>query len=67
MIRGDWTTSFAVDGVVKDLGLMVDAAEGADFPAELLRTVRGLFETASVAGHGDDDMAAVRAAFPNSP
>ena len=67
MIEGSWTTSFAVDGVVKDLGLMIDAAEGADFPSDLLRSVRGLFETASVAGHGADDMAAVRTAFPNSP
>jgi len=67
MIEGSWTTSFAVDGVVKDLGLMIDAAEGADFPSDLLRSVRGLFETASAAGHGADDMAAVRTAFPNSP
>ncbi len=67
MVEGDWTTSFAVDGVVKDLGLMIDAAEDADFPSDLLRTVRGLFETASVEGHGADDMAAVRTAFPNSP
>ena len=67
MIEGSWTTSFAVDGVVKDLGLMIDAAEGADFPSDLLRSVRGLFEAASAGGHGADDMAAVRTAFPHSP
>ena len=67
MIEGSWTTSFAVDGVVKDLGLMIDAAEGADFPSDLLRSVRGLFEAASADGHGADDMAAVRTAFPHSP
>ncbi len=67
MIEGSWTTSFAVDGVVKDLGLMIDAAEGADFPSDLLRSVRELFETASAQGHGADDMAAVRTAFPLSP
>ena len=67
MIEGSWTTSFAVDGVVKDLGLMIDAAEGADFPSDLLRSVRRLFETASAEGHGADDMAAVRTAFPHSP
>ncbi|MGH8860454.1 MAG: NAD(P)-dependent oxidoreductase [Jatrophihabitantaceae bacterium] len=64
MLSEDWTTSFAVDGVTKDVGLMIDAASSAGFPTGLLEAVRSLFRKASASGHGDDDMAAVRAAFP---
>ncbi|WP_139977566.1 NAD(P)-dependent oxidoreductase [Nocardioides litoris] len=59
----DGPVSFALDGVRKDLGLMVEAAGGAGFPDELLRAVRGAFDRASEAGHGAADMAAVRTAF----
>ena len=31
MLTGDWTTSFAVDGVLKDIDLMLDAAAEASF------------------------------------
>jgi len=31
MLAGDWTTSFAVDGVPKDIDLMLDAAAEASF------------------------------------
>lgn len=64
MLAGDWATSFAVDGVVKDVGLMVEAAAARGFPTELLHAVHELFAEASGLGHGDDDMAAVRTAFP---
>jgi 3-hydroxyisobutyrate dehydrogenase len=64
MLEHDWAPSFTVDGVVKDVGLMVEAAGPAGVPTVLLDAVRTLFVTASEAGHGDDDMAAVRAAFP---
>jgi 3-hydroxyisobutyrate dehydrogenase len=64
MLAGDWTTSFAVDGVRKDVGLMIEAAAGAAFPTELLDAALGAFDRASEAGHGADDMAAVRTAFP---
>ena len=59
----DGPVSFAVDGVRKDTRLMVEAAQAAGFPDDLLRTVLSLFDRASDAGHGDADMAAVRAAF----
>lgn len=59
----DGPVSFAVDGVRKDTRLMVEAAQAADFPDDLLRTVLSLFDRASDAGHGSADMAAVRAAF----
>lgn len=64
MLAGDTSTvSFALDGVRKDVGLMVDAARGADFPDDLLATLLALFDRASEAGHGAEDMAAVKAAF----
>jgi 3-hydroxyisobutyrate dehydrogenase len=54
--------SFAVDGIVKDLSLMLDA--GADaMDTSLLAAVRDRFAAASAAGHGDDDIAAVVAGF----
>ncbi len=65
MLDRDWSTpSFEVDGVVKDVGLMVEAAARVGFPTDLLDAVRGLFTEASAAGHGGADMAAVRAVFP---
>jgi 3-hydroxyisobutyrate dehydrogenase len=63
ILAGDYTTSFAVDGVVKDVGLMVEAAAEAGFPPELLDTVLRLYARTSEAGHGDSDMAAVAEAF----
>jgi 3-hydroxyisobutyrate dehydrogenase len=55
--------AFALDSVVKDVGLMVDAARDAGFPDELLTTLLGLYDRASARGLGGADMSAVRAAF----
>jgi 3-hydroxyisobutyrate dehydrogenase len=55
--------SFALDSVVKDVGLMIDAARGSGFPDDLLATLLGLYERASEQGLGGADMAAVRVAF----
>jgi 3-hydroxyisobutyrate dehydrogenase len=66
MLKRDWTTSFAVDGVRKDVGLMIDAARGTDFPTGLLEAVLATFDDAAAQGHGGDDMAAVRTAFPRA-
>lgn len=63
ILNGDYATSFAVDGVVKDVGLMIETARAAGFPTELLATVRDLYAAASDSGHGGDDMAAVTYAF----
>jgi 3-hydroxyisobutyrate dehydrogenase len=63
ILAGDYTPAFAVDGVVKDLGLMLDAAGRHDFPPELLAAVHALYVKAAAAGHGDADMAAVAEAF----
>lgn len=64
ILAENYAPSFAVDGVVKDIGLMLDAADSIEFPGELLSAVRTMFQRASAAGHGDEDMAAVRFAFP---
>jgi 3-hydroxyisobutyrate dehydrogenase len=58
----DLTPSFGVDGVLKDLALMLDAGEGA-MDTSLLAAVRDRFAAASSAGHGADDMAAVVVGF----
>jgi 3-hydroxyisobutyrate dehydrogenase len=65
ILAGDYETSFAVDGVTKDVQLMIDAAKNAGFPTDLLEATRHLFARASEQGHGADDMAAVRFAFPD--
>jgi 3-hydroxyisobutyrate dehydrogenase len=66
ILAGDYATAFAVDGVIKDIELMIDEAERASFPTPLLEAVRGLFVEAAGKGHGDDDMAAVAEAFTGS-
>jgi 3-hydroxyisobutyrate dehydrogenase len=63
MLAGDYSPSFAVDGVVKDLQLMLDAAGQHDFPPGLLAAVHGLYIQTSDAGHGDADIAAVAEVF----
>lgn len=63
VLSGEHPTSFAVDGVVKDVGLMIEAAEAAGVPSALLQAVRAVFDQASRAGHGAEDMAAVAHAF----
>jgi 3-hydroxyisobutyrate dehydrogenase len=55
--------AFALDSVVKDVGLMVDAARDSGFPDELLATLLALYDRASERGFGGADMSAVRAAF----
>jgi 3-hydroxyisobutyrate dehydrogenase len=52
--------------VRKDIGLMVAAAGETGFPTGLLEAVLALFEDAAGQGHGGDDMAAVRTAFPSA-
>lgn len=63
MLTDSDAVSFALDGVRKDVGLMVEAAGSVGFPDDLLTAVLGLFDRAAERGHGDEDMAAVKAAF----
>ena len=64
MITDRFAPQFTVDGVRKDVGLIIDAAGGAGVSTTLLDAVLGCFERASERGHGGEDMAAVVRAFP---
>jgi 3-hydroxyisobutyrate dehydrogenase len=59
MIGDDFPVSFAVGGVVKDVGLIVAAAEECGVDAVLPRAVLDAFRRADEAGLADQDMAAV--------
>jgi 3-hydroxyisobutyrate dehydrogenase len=64
MVDRSWEEpSFALDSVRKDVGLMVDSADAAGFPDDLLTTLLALYDRAAERGHGAADMAAVRAGF----
>jgi 3-hydroxyisobutyrate dehydrogenase len=59
MLAGDFTPSFGLDALCKDINLMLAAAPSG----ELLVSLRDVYGKASAAGHGADDIAAVYAAF----
>jgi 3-hydroxyisobutyrate dehydrogenase len=63
MLQQTYPPSFALDGLLKDIGLMQQAAKPVEFDAGLLDALAELFAKASEAGHGADDIAAVRYAF----
>lgn len=63
MIEHSYPTSFSVDGVVKDVGLMRAAAEEVGVDDTILAAVEQVFTTTASNGLGGDDMAAVREAF----
>jgi 3-hydroxyisobutyrate dehydrogenase len=66
---GAGPVSFALDGVRKDLSLMIAAAQETGFPLDLLTSVKGVYDRASSLGHGDHDLAAVQSALlaPGTP
>jgi 3-hydroxyisobutyrate dehydrogenase len=61
MVDGDFTPSFAVDGALKDIALMIQSVDPEVTP--LLPVLRGAFGAASAAGHGNQDIAAVVSSF----
>lgn len=63
MIERDYTPSFAVDGLLKDLALMVDAVDSTDVPVRLLLPLYEAFAASSASGHHKDDIAAVITSF----
>jgi 3-hydroxyisobutyrate dehydrogenase len=67
MIANEYPPSFAVSGVVKDLGLIAEAMRGADVHTGVVDAVADAFRTTEAAGHGDEDMAAVVHAFRPKP
>jgi 3-hydroxyisobutyrate dehydrogenase len=67
MLSGSFEPSFAVDGVLKDLGLIRAGAQDAGVPDDVLREVERKYADAAAMGHGGDDMAAVYTAFAAAP
>lgn len=63
MMRGEYPTAFALDGAVKDIGLMQEAAGPRGFDTTLLDALRDVYAAASRDGLGGADMAAVREVF----
>jgi hypothetical protein len=63
IIAGQFATSFAVDGAVKDTGLIAAAMRDGGTDAALMDAIAGQYRKASDAGHGEADMAAVYHAF----
>lgn len=59
MIEGDYTPSFELDGVIKDVDLVLAAMDDAGTDPTLARALRDRLTAASEAGHGSEDMAAV--------
>jgi 3-hydroxyisobutyrate dehydrogenase len=63
MLEGDFTPSFALGGLVKDIDLMLSETAASEFDGSLLRTTRSLYES-TVATHGtEEDIAAVVTSF----
>jgi 3-hydroxyisobutyrate dehydrogenase len=63
IIAGQFTPSFAVDGAVKDTGLIAAAMRESGTDASLMDAVGRQYRKASDAGYGEQDMAAVFRAF----
>lgn len=63
MLQGRFPTSFALDGVRKDLELIRQAAVSAKVNPAVADAVSAVFAQAAAAGHGDEDMSAVYTAF----
>jgi 3-hydroxyisobutyrate dehydrogenase len=59
MMTDDFPVAFALDGLLKDLGLAVDAAAEAGLDPRVARAMHETFAEASQAGDGGEDIAAV--------
>ncbi|SHG52093.1 3-hydroxyisobutyrate dehydrogenase [Jatrophihabitans endophyticus] len=63
MLARDWTPSFALDGLRKDIALVAGAAADAGVDTTLADALARVFAQASERGHGADDIAAVVTAW----
>lgn len=63
MIDGDFAPSFDMNGVIKDVDLVLAAMDETGTDPTLARAMRDRFAAASADGHGDEDMAAVVHAY----
>ena len=64
MIAGDYPPAFAVDGALKDSGLIGDALRATATDDRLMTALNALFTDAAAAGRAHEDMAAVRGDLP---
>jgi 3-hydroxyisobutyrate dehydrogenase len=62
--KGDYPPSFTLDGALKDVELILAAAREVGVTDDVLAGLRTVYRSASEAGHGGEDMAAVYTAFP---
>ena len=63
MISGDYRPAFPLSLAAKDARLVTEAAEGAGLPLPVAAAIRAQLERADDLGHGEDDMAAIFAAY----
>ena len=63
ILDADWTPSFAVDNVAKDLQLIAAAAEASGVATAVIDALLAAYREASATGHGRQDLAAVYSAF----
>jgi 3-hydroxyisobutyrate dehydrogenase len=63
MLSGDYTPSFELDGVIKDMNLVRDAMTEAGTSSALADAIADRLAAASSSGHGEKDMAAVVHAY----
>jgi 3-hydroxyisobutyrate dehydrogenase len=63
MLESDFTPSFALGGLVKDINLMLAETAASDFDGALLRTTNSLFQSAIAAHGAGEDIAAVVTSF----
>lgn len=63
MLAGDFTPSFGLDGLRKDVGLIAEAAGRAGVDTRLINALAAVYATASDLGHGSEDIAAVVRTF----
>ena len=59
MLAGAFDPAFALDGALKDVGLIRDAARAAGADVPIAEIAQRYLQAASDAGHGDEDMAAI--------
>ncbi|MEX2261309.1 MAG: NAD(P)-dependent oxidoreductase [Bryobacteraceae bacterium] len=58
VFRRDFSTSFSVKWMHKDIGLMLDSAQELGVPVPLTSLTRQMFQAAISTGHGDEDICA---------
>jgi 3-hydroxyisobutyrate dehydrogenase len=63
IIAGQFEPSFAVEGAVKDTGLIAAAMRESGTDAALMEAVSAQYRKAAESGHGEEDMAAIYHAF----